>query len=174
MSTEGVIYRVAGPVVTAVGISPRMYDVVHVGNERLMGEVIKIVGDKSIIQVYEDTTGVKPGEPVTNTGLPLAVELGPGLLTSVYDGIQRPLPILMEMCEGPFIGRGKTAPGISRETKWDFKPAVAVGDEVSGGSVVGTVQEGPMVHKIMLPPNAKKGKVEDIKEGSFTVYLNHR
>ena len=169
MSTEGVIYRVAGPVVTAVGISPRMYDVVHVGNERLMGEVIKIVGDKSIIQVYEDTTGVKPGEPVTNTGLPLAVELGPGLLTSVYDGIQRPLPILMEMCNGPFIGRGKTAPGISRETKWDFKPAVAVGDEVSAGSVVGTVQEGPMVHKIMLPPNAKKGKVEEIKEGSFTV-----
>ncbi len=169
MSTEGVIYRVAGPVVTAVGISPRMYDVVHVGNEKLMGEVIKIVGDKSIIQVYEDTTGVKPGEPVTNTGLPLAVELGPGLLTSVYDGIQRPLPILMEMCEGPFIGRGKTAPGISREAKWDFQPTVAVGDEVSGGSVVGTVQEGPMVHKIMLPPNAKKGKVEKIEAGSFTV-----
>lgn len=169
MSTEGVIYRVAGPVVTAIGISPRMYDVVHVGNEKLMGEVIKIVGDYSIIQVYEDTTGVKPGEPVTNTGLPLAVELGPGLLTSVYDGIQRPLPILMEMCEGPFIGRGKTAPGISRETKWDFVATAKVGDEVSAGSVVGTVQEGPMVHKIMLPPNAKKGKIDSIKSGSFTV-----
>ena len=96
MSTEGVIYRVAGPVVTAVGISPRMYDVVHVGNEKLMGEVIKIVGDKSIIQVYEDTTGVKPGEPVTNTGLPLAVELGPGLLTSVYDGIRLILVLFLE------------------------------------------------------------------------------
>ena len=168
MSTEGVIYRVAGPVVTATGISPRMYDVVHVGNEKLMGEVIKIVGDYSIIQVYEDTTGIKPGEPVTNTGLPLAVELGPGLLTSVYDGIQRPLPVLRDMT-GDFIGRGATAPGLSRETKWDFVPAVKVGDEVQGGSVVGTVQEGPMVHKIMLPPNVKKGKVEDIKSGSFTV-----
>ena len=164
MSTEGVIYRVAGPVVTATGISPRMYDVVHVGNEKLMGEVIKIVGDYSIIQVYEDTTGIKPGEPVTNSGLPLAVELGPGLLTSVYDGIQRPLPVLREMT-GDFIGRGATAPGLSRETKWDFVPAVAVGDEVSAGSVIGTVQEGPMVHKIMLPPNAQKGKVEEIKEG---------
>ncbi len=168
MSTEGVIYRVAGPVVTATGISPRMYDVVHVGNEKLMGEVIKIVGDYSIIQVYEDTTGIKPGEPVTNTGLPLAVELGPGLLTSVYDGIQRPLPVLRDMT-GDFIGRGATAPGLSRETKWDFVPTVSVGDEVQGGSVVGTVQEGPMVHKIMLPPNVKKGKVEDIKSGSFTV-----
>ena len=87
MSTEGVIYRVAGPVVTATGISPKMYDVVHVGNEQLMGEVIKIVGEYSIIQVYEDTDNVKPGEPVTNTGRPLSVELGPGLLTSVYDGI---------------------------------------------------------------------------------------
>ena len=96
MSNEGKIYRVAGPVVTAVGISPRMYDVVHVGNEQLMGEVIKIVGDYSIIQVYEDTSGVKPGEPVTNTGRPLVAELGPGLLHSVYDGIQRPLPVLQD------------------------------------------------------------------------------
>ena len=168
MSTEGVIYRVAGPVVTATGISPRMYDVVHVGNEKLMGEVIKIVGDYSIIQVYEDTTGIKPGEPVTNTGLPLAVELGPGLLTSVYDGIQRPLPVLRDMT-GDFIGRGATAPGLSREAKWEFVPAVKVGDEVSAGTVIGTVQEGPMLHKIMLPPNAQKGVVESIEAGSFTV-----
>ncbi len=168
MSTEGVIYRVAGPVVTATGISPRMYDVVHVGNEKLMGEVIKIVGDYSIIQVYEDTTGLKPGEPVTNSGLPLAVELGPGLLTSVYDGIQRPLPVLRDMT-GDFIGRGATAPGLSREVKWEFVPAVNVGDEVSAGTVLGTVQEGPMVHKIMLPPNAQKGVVEHIEAGSFTV-----
>ncbi len=168
MSTEGVIYRVAGPVVTAIGISPRMYDVVHVGNEQLMGEVIKIVGDYSIIQVYEDTTGIKPGEPVTNTGMPLSVELGPGLLTSVYDGIQRPLPVLRDML-GDFISRGATAPGLNRETKWEFEPAVEVGADVSAGTVVGYVQEGPIRHKIMLPPNAPSGKVEKIEAGSFTV-----
>ncbi|AGI47025.1 Archaeal/vacuolar-type H+-ATPase subunit A [Thermoplasmatales archaeon BRNA1] len=145
-----------------------MYDVVHVGNEQLMGEVIKIVGDKSIIQVYEDTTGIKPGEPVSNTGLPLSVELGPGLLTSVYDGIQRPLPVLRDKM-GDFIYRGATAPGLNREAKWDFVPAVSVGDEVKAGTVIGTVQEGPIVHRIMLPPNAKGGKVEKIEAGSFTV-----
>ncbi|MDO5853901.1 MAG: V-type ATP synthase subunit A [Thermoplasmata archaeon] len=168
MSTEGVIYRVAGPVVTATGISPRMYDVVHVGNERLMGEVIKIVGDYSIIQVYEDTSGVKPGEPVTNTGRSLAVELGPGLLTSVYDGIQRPLPVLRDKM-GDFIYRGVSAPGLDHEKKWDFEPTVKEGDEVSAGQVIGTVQEGPMVHKIMVPIDIKKGKVDKIKTGNFTV-----
>lgn len=168
MSTEGVIYRVAGPVVTATGISPRMYDVVHVGKENLMGEVIKIVGDYSIIQVYEDTSGIKPGEPVTNTGLPLVVELGPGLLTSVYDGIQRPLPVLREKM-GDFIFRGVSAPGLDRAKKWDFKATAKVGDEVQGGDVLGEVMEGPMLHKIMLPPNVKKGKLQDIKSGSFTV-----
>lgn len=168
MSTEGVIYRVAGPVVTATGISPRMYDVVHVGNEGLMGEVIKIVGDYSIIQVYEDTSGVKPGEPVTNTGLPLVVELGPGLLTSVYDGIQRPLPVLRDKM-GDFIYRGVTAPGLDRDKKWEFKPTVKKDEEVEAGQTIGTVMEGPMVHKIMVPPTFKKGKITDISEGSFTV-----
>ena len=168
MSTEGVIYRVAGPVVTATGINPKMYDVVHVGNEQLMGEVIKIVGDYSIIQVYEDTSGIKPGEPVTNTGRPLSVELGPGLLTSVYDGIQRPLPVLREKM-GDFIYRGVSAPGLDHEKKWDFKPTVSVGDEVSGGEVIGTVQEGPILHKIMAPVDIKKAKVDSIKPGSFTV-----
>ena len=168
MSTEGVIYRVAGPVVTATGISPKMYDVVHVGNEQLMGEVIKIVGDYSIIQVYEDTSGIKPGEPVTNTGRPLAVELGPGLLTSVYDGIQRPLPVLRDKM-GDFIYRGVSAPGLDHDKKWDFKPTVNVGDEVSGGQVIGTVQEGPILHKIMAPVDIKKSKVDSIKPGSFTV-----
>ena len=134
MSTEGVIYRVAGPVVTATGISPKMYDVVHVGNEQLMGEVIKIVGDYSIIQVYEDTSGIKPGEPVTNTGRPLAVELGPGLLTSVYDGIQRPLPVLRDKM-GDFIYRGVSAPGLDHEKKWDFTPTAKAGDEVSAGQI---------------------------------------
>ena len=167
MSTEGVIYRVAGPVVTATGISPKMYDVVHVGNEQLMGEVIKIIGDYSIIQVYEDTAGIKPGEPVTNTGKPLSVELGPGLLTSVYDGIQRPLPVLREKM-GDFIYRGVSAPGLDHNKKWDFTPTVKVGDEVSSGMVIGTVQEGPMVHKIMVPIGLK-GRVDSITSGSFTI-----
>lgn len=169
MTTEkGVIYRVAGPVVTATGISPKMYDVVHVGKEQLMGEVIKIVGDKTIIQVYEETSGIKPGEPVSNTGHPLVVELGPGLLTSVYDGIQRPLPVLRDMM-GDFIYRGATAPGLSRETEWEFVPTVKVGDEVVAGQTIGTVQEGPMVHKIMIPPTIAKGKVEKIEGGKFNV-----
>ncbi len=167
MSNEGKIYRVAGPVVTAVGISPRMYDVVHVGVEQLMGEVIKIVGDYSIIQVYEDTSGVKPGEPVTNTGRPLVAELGPGLLHSVYDGIQRPLPVLQEKM-GDYILRGVSAPGLDREKKWGFKPTVAVGDEVSPGQIIGTVMEGTMEHRILVPVDVQ-GKVEEIKEGEFTV-----
>ncbi len=167
MSNEGKIYRVAGPVVTAVGISPRMYDVVHVGDEQLMGEVIKIVGDYSIIQVYEDTSGVKPGEPVTNTGRPLVAELGPGLLHSVYDGIQRPLPVLQEKM-GDYILRGVSAPGLDREKKWGFKPTVAVGDEVSPGQIIGTVMEGTMEHRILVPVDVQ-GKVEEIKEGEFTV-----
>ena len=167
MSTEGVIYRVAGPVVTATGISPKMYDVVHVGNEKLMGEVIKIVGEYSIIQVYEDTDNVKPGEPVTNTGKPLSVELGPGLLESVYDGIQRPLPVLRDKM-GDFIYRGVSAPGLDHEKKWDFVPTVKEGDEVSQGMVIGTVQEGPMEHKIMVPIGLN-GKVDEIKKGMFTI-----
>ena len=167
MSTEGVIYRVAGPVVTATGISPKMYDVVHVGNEKLMGEVIKIVGEYSIIQVYEDTDNVKPGEPVTNTGKPLSVELGPGLLESVYDGIQRPLPVLRDKM-GDFIYRGVSAPGLDHEKKWDFEPKVKEGDTVSQGQIIGVVQEGPMEHKIMVPIGVN-GKVDSIKSGSFTI-----
>jgi len=167
MSKEGVIYRVAGPVVTAVGISPKMYDVVQVGTEKLMGEVIKIVGDHTIIQVYENTSGVRPGEPVSNTGRPLVAELGPGLLSSVYDGIQRPLPVLKDTM-GDFIYRGVSAPGLNREKKWDFNPIVKKGDDVAPGQVIGTVMEGTMEHRIMVPPNVK-GKVESIKAGSFTV-----
>ena len=167
MSNEGKIYRVAGPVVTAVGISPRMYDVVHVGDEQLMGEVIKIVGDYSIIQVYEDTSGVKPGEPVTNTGRPLVAELGPGLLHSVYDGIQRPLPVLQDKM-GDYILRGVSAPGLDREKKWMFNPTVKAGDVVAPGQIIGTVMEGTMEHRILVPVDVQ-GKVEEIKEGEFTV-----
>ena len=167
MSTEGVIYRVAGPVVTVTGISPKMYDVVHVGNEKLMGEVIKIVGEYSIIQVYEDTDNVKPGEPVTNTGKPLSVELGPGLLESVYDGIQRPLPVLRDKM-GDFIYRGVSAPGLDHEKKWEFEPTVKKGDTVSQGQIIGIVQEGPIEHKIMVPIGLS-GKVDSIKGGSYTI-----
>src|SRR3989344_1976976 len=124
---QGKLYRIAGPVVVAKGINARMYDVVRVGNERLMGEVIQIDGEKTIIQVYEDTSGIKPGEPVENTGEPLSVELGPGLLTSIYDGIQRPLPVL-EAQMGNFIKRGEDAPGLDHNKKWAFSPVKRKGD----------------------------------------------
>jgi V/A-type H+-transporting ATPase subunit A len=167
MGKEGVIYRVAGPVVTAVGISPRMYDVILVGKEQLMGEVIKIVGDKTVIQVYEDTSGVRPGEKVVDTGQPLVAELGPGLLSSVYDGIQRPLPVLMDKM-GNFIERGVTAPGLDHNLKWPFTPAVKQGDTVAEGQVIGTVPERAITHKVMVPPGIS-GKVDMIKSGEFTV-----
>jgi V/A-type H+-transporting ATPase subunit A len=142
--------------------------VVKVGNEELMGEVIKIQGENVIIQVYEDTAGIRPGEPVTNTGLSLAVELGPGLLTSIYDGIQRPLEVLVDKM-GNFIERGVSAPGLSHEKKWEFVPTVKAGDAVKAGDILGTVQETNIVHKVMVPPNAKGGKVKKIVGGSFTV-----
>jgi V/A-type H+-transporting ATPase subunit A len=164
----GVLKRIAGPVVTAVNLDAHMYDVVKVGKEELMGEVIKIQGDNIIIQVYEDTSGIRPGEPVINTGLSLAVELGPGLLTSIYDGIQRPLAVLVDKM-GDFIQRGVSAPGLSHEKKWAFKPLVKAGDKVEAGYIIGEVQETNIVHKIMLPPNAKAGVVKTIKSGDFTV-----
>lgn len=165
----GVIYRIAGPVVTATGIKARMYDVVFVGNEKLMGEVIEIAADKTIIQVYEETSGIKPGEPVVETGASLSVELGPGLLTSIYDGIQRPLEVLQDKM-GDFILRGVLAPGLDHEKKWDFKPTKKQGDAVSGGQVIGTVQETESVlHKIMVPPDVGATKIKSIKSGSFTV-----
>jgi V/A-type H+-transporting ATPase subunit A len=165
---QGMLKRIAGPVVTAVNLDAHMYDVVKVGKEELMGEVIKIQGDNTIIQVYEDTSGIRPGEPVSNTGLSLAVELGPGLLTSIYDGIQRPLSVLVDKM-GDFIQRGVSAPGLSHEKKWVFKPLVKTGDKVQGGSIIGEVQETNIVHKVMLPPNAKPGSVRTIKSGEYTV-----
>jgi V/A-type H+-transporting ATPase subunit A len=168
VEVKGEIYRVAGPVVTITGIKPRMYDVVKVGHEGLMGEVIRIKGDKATVQVYEDTSGIKPGEPVENTGMSLSVELGPGLLESIYDGIQRPLKVLQEKM-GDFIERGVTADGLDRDRKWEFKPTVSSGDSVKGGDVIGVVQETMKIeHKIMVPPNVS-GTVADIKSGEFTV-----
>ena len=165
---QGALKRISGPVVTAVGLNAHMYDVVKVGNEELMGEVIKIQGENVIIQVYEDTAGIRPGEPVTNTGLSLAVELGPGLLTSIYDGIQRPLEVLVNKM-GNFIERGVSAPGLSHEKKWEFVPTMKVGDVVKAGDILGTVQETNIVHKVMVPPRSKGGKIKKIAAGSFTV-----
>jgi V/A-type H+/Na+-transporting ATPase subunit A len=164
----GVLKRIAGPVVTAVNIDAHMYDVVKVGHEELMGEVIKIQGNETIIQVYEDTSGIRPGEPVINTGLSLAVELGPGLLTSIYDGIQRPLSVLVSKM-GDFIQRGVSAPGLDHQKKWEFKALVKEGDTVLPGSIIGEVQETNIVHRILVPPNVAGGKVKSIRSGSFTI-----
>ena len=169
MSKEnGVIYRISGPVVTAVGISPRMYEVVRVGNEGLMGEVIELHGDQSVIQVYEETSGVRPGEPVVRTGQTLSVQLGPGLLTKIYDGIQRPLPEL-EKTMGVFIKRGVDADGLDLEKIWSFNATAKAGDSVSSGDILGTVQETKTIeHKVMVPPGVS-GKIKSIDSGDFNV-----
>ena len=165
---KGRIYRVAGPVVTVIGIEAKMYDLVKVGDEGLMGEVIEIDRDKFIIQVYEDTSGLRPGEPVENTGLPLSVELGPGLLSSIYDGIQRPLPVLNAQL-GDFIERGVAASGLDHSKKWDFVAEVKPGEEIHAGQAIGYVQETPhLQHKIMVPPE-KGGTIKTIASGEHTV-----
>ena len=167
-NADGEIYKVAGPVVIATDMQPQMYDVVYVGDEGLMGEVIQIEGDKSYIQVYEDTTGVKPGEPVENTEQPLSVELGPGLLGSIYDGLQRPLEELQKI-SGDFIERGEDAPGISPDKEYDFSPRVEEGDTVESGDVIGTVEVDYGKHKVMVPPNSEGGEVKDVESGEHTV-----
>ena len=164
---DGEIHKVTGPVVIATGMNPQMYDVVSVGEEGLMGEVIQIEGDKAYIQVYEDTTGVKPGEPVENTEEPLSVELGPGLLGSIYDGLQRPLPQLQEQT-GDFIARGESAPGIDLEEEFEFKPAVEEEDEISQGDVVGRVEVDYGTHKVLVPPEVE-GTVAEVSSGEHTV-----
>jgi V/A-type H+-transporting ATPase subunit A len=166
---KGFISRITGPVVEAKGMrGSRMYDVVRVGNEGLVGEVIRLEGDLAVIQVYEDTSGLRVGEPVASTGEPLVVELGPGLLASIFDGIQRPLPKVWERT-GPFIERGIVILALPRDRKWEFKPTVKKGDVVRSGDVIGTVQETQSIlHKIMVPPGSE-GEVVEIKEGEFTV-----
>jgi len=164
----GTIQRVAGPVVTAIGLKPRMYDVVLVGTEQLMGEVIQILGEKTVVQVYEETSGIRPGEPVADTGKPLTVELGPGLLGNIYDGVQRPLPVLQGVM-GDFILRGVRAPGLSRDKQWDFKPAVEEGGQARAGHVLGTVQEAKNVeHRVLVPPNVT-GKITRVRSGNMKV-----
>jgi len=168
MKNEGLIYRISGPVVTAIDMKAAMYDVVRVGTEGLMGEVIELHGDKAVIQVYEDTSGIRPGEIVVNTGETLSVSLGPGLLTQIYDGIQRPLPTL-EKEMGVFLTRGVDADAFDLEKTWTFEPQVSVGDTVVGGQVVGHVQEtDTIVHKIMAVPGMG-GVVKSIESGDFNV-----
>jgi V/A-type H+-transporting ATPase subunit A len=164
----GTILRISGPVIIARGMKgSKMYDVVKVGDEALRGEIIRLEGEDAVIQVYEDTTGLMVGEPVVNTEQPLSVELGPGLLASIYDGVQRPLPVLMQM-SGDFIARGIYAPGLDREKKWEFVPTVKKGDTVVAGDIIGTVKEFHFEHRILIP-NSVAGTVTDIKSGSFTV-----
>ena len=168
MKNEGLIYRISGPVVTAIDMKAAMYDVVRVGTEGLMGEVIELHGDKAVIQVYEDTSGIRPGEIVVNTGETLSVSLGPGLLTQIYDGIQRPLPTL-EKEMGVFLTRGVDADAFDLEKIWTFEPQVSVGDTVVGGQVVGHVQEtDTIVHKIMVIPG-NGGVIKSIESGDFNV-----
>ncbi len=165
----GRIVKVSGPLVVAAGLDdPRMYDLVRVGRERLMGEVIELRGDEASIQVYEETGGLGPGDPVFTTGMPLSVELGPGLIESIYDGVQRPLNLLFEKA-GNYITRGMEMPGLSRDKEWEFVPTVKAGDEVVEGDILGTVQESTILeHRIMVPVGVS-GRVQDIKGGSFTV-----
>jgi len=165
----GRIVKVAGPVVVAEGMTgARMYDVVRVGKLNIIGEIVELHGDFASIQVYEETTGLGPGEPVVDTEAPLSVELGPGLIESIYDGIQRPLPLLAD-AEGEFMSRGSAMPGLNREKKWRFKPTVESGAEVAPGDIIGEVQESSLVnHRIMVPPGVK-GKIEKIGEGDYTV-----
>ena len=165
----GKISRISGPVVIAEEMSGcKMYDVVKVGTLGLIGEIIRLSGDTATIQVYEDTSGIKPGEPVENTGMALSIELGPGLLESIYDGIARPLN-KMEEKSGAFISRGVVVNTLDRNKKWEFTPIVNKGDKVSSGDVIGTVQETETIlHKILVPPGVS-GEVKSVKKGSFKV-----
>jgi len=167
---KGTIIKVAGPLVVAKGLpDAKMYEVMRVSDQGLIGEVIEIKGDNVSIQVYEETSGIGPGEPVTQTGTTMSVELGPGLLESIYDGIQRPLP-LIEAESGAFIKRGIEVPALDRKKKWNFEPVVNNGDSVVAGDVLGEVQETNLIrHKVMVPPTLASGKVTEIKSGDHTV-----
>ena len=168
--SKGVIKKVAGPLVVAKGMrDANMRDVCKVSNRELMGEIIEIHGDEASIQVYEETSGLKPGEPVESTGVPMSVELGPGIISSIYDGIQRPLEKIKEVTGSNLLQRGVTVPSLNREAKWHFIPTAKAGDEVEFGDIIGTVQETEVVlHKIMVPKGAN-GKIKSITEGDYTV-----
>lgn len=169
MDTKGFIKKIAGPLIVAKNlVNARIYDVVKVGNLKLMGEVIKIDGDDVYIQVYEETTGLKPEEPVWLLNEPFSVELGPGLIGNIFDGVLRPLNIMYKE-RGDFISRGIEVSSLARGKLWDFKPSVKIGDDLQSGDIIGEVQETELViHKIIVPPHIK-GKVIDIKKGRFNV-----
>ncbi len=166
----GKIVKVSGPLVVATGMEEaNMADVVRVGEQRLIGEILTMTGGSASIQVYEETSGLGPGADVVTTGAPLSVELGPGLIENIYDGIQRPLEVIMQKVKGNNLPRGVEVPALDREKKWDFNAAVEPGTKVVGGDIIGTVQETPSIlHKIMIPPKMS-GTIETIQSGSYTV-----
>lgn len=166
----GTITKVSGPLVVANGMSEaKMLEVVRVSDSGLVGEIIELDGDQAYIQVYEDTAGIGPGEPVKRTGESLSVELGPGLLESIYDGLQRPLQEIQDASKSAFIARGIDAPGLNRDKKWDFKAVASKGDTVEQGTIIGEVEETALItHKVMIP-HGIKGELVEIKQGSFTV-----
>ncbi|MDE5570368.1 MAG: V-type ATP synthase subunit A, partial [Ruminococcus sp.] len=169
MSSIGNIVKISGPLVVAEGMrDSNMFDVVRVSKKRLIGEIIEMHGDRASIQVYEETAGLGTGEAVESTGEPMSAELGPGLIGSIYDGIQRPLAAIRKVC-GNNLERGVEVTSLERNRKWSFTPTVKAGDIVEGGDVIGTVPETDIVlHKIMVP-NGIKGTVKSIKEGEFAV-----
>ncbi len=167
--SKGVIRKVAGPLVIADGMrDANMFDVVHVSDKELIGEIIEMHGDQASIQVYEETAGLGPGEPVVSTGAPMSVELGPGLIGSIYDGIQRPLDDIMKV-SGSLLERGVQVPSLKRELKWDFEATAKVGDVVEEGDILGTVKETPVVTQKIMVPYGVKGEVTGIKSGNYFV-----
>ena len=170
MFKTGRIYGINGPVIYLKGNTGFcMSEMVYVGEQRLVGEVIALDKERTTIQVYEETSGLRPGEPVESMEVPLSVELGPGLITSIYDGIQRPLDDIMKVAGSNNLKRGVEVPALKRDKKWNFIPVAKVEDQLEGGDVLGTVQETIVVtQKIMVPPNMK-GTLKEIKSGEFTV-----
>ena len=167
--SKGVIRKVAGPLVIAEGMrDANMYDVVRVSDKQLIGEIIEMHEDRASIQVYEETGGLGPGEPVYSTGAPMSVELGPGLIGSIYDGIQRPLDDIMKV-SGNLLKRGVQVPSLKRELKWDFEPTAEVGDMVEAGDIIGTVQETSVVTQKIMVPYGIKGQITKINAGTYDV-----
>ncbi|AGJ62890.1 ATP synthase subunit A [Saccharolobus islandicus] len=168
---NGRIVRINGPLVVADNMkNAQMYEVVEVGEPRLIGEITRIEGDRAFIQVYEDTSGIKPNEPVYRTGAPLSIELGPGLIGKIFDGLQRPLDSIKEFTKSPFIARGIKVPSVDRKTKWHFIPKVKKGDKIEGGDIIGIVNETPLVeHRILVPPYVHGTLKEIVAEGDYTV-----
>ncbi len=167
--SKGTIKKVAGPLVIASGMrDANMFDVCRVSDQRLIGEIIEIHGDEASIQVYEETSGLGPGAPVESTNAPLSVDLAPGLIGSIFDGIQRPLEKIMALT-GNNLTRGVEVPALDREKKWIFVPTAEIDDEVEGGDIIGTVKETAVVEQRIMVPNGIKGRIVDIKSGEFTI-----